>query len=743
MKNILAKLKGLMNKQAAIDHGEKLFLGVVGLFVLICLAGTSWSRYDKQPKEFQDKVEAGDRNIQASAFTKEKQDEYKPREILQDVQTLQSSLEPGRYDYQTNWFWPMYPTAIKITEPKWLAPIQPIADFGKAVIVELPPQQAPASAVETETVSTGKKGVSDDDEEFAVKRTTADPTARSSGPSSAPAAGALSEGLPVSGKSSSGSGYQNMLSGGSGMDGASSGTSTSRVNAHGNRFVSVRAVFPLGDQLDELVKAMHEQKQKVASSVNFLDFEVERQVALPGNQPWTGAWEKVDLQATLDLLDRIEFDTDLVDPAFTDNVFTMPLPRRVIGRWKGKVTDWASHPLIKTLTDEQAEIQAQLNARLVEEAAVKKSEDKFGKRGFATKVHDARGLRGQAMGSGSMNSMMTDMTKMYSSGEATAFNPSFSGTGMQDLAGGMAGFSDQMNRNGDGRMSKYLLFRYFDFQVTPGNAYRYRVRLTLVNPNFKRPVEELVDESIAAGEVRVTPWSEPTQHIFVPEEQRMFLAKADKPRPDTGLPSANIDVYQWFSEAGTTIAAKVDKLQLGQFIGGLCKETEVYRPASETLNKEEVPVFTGSLLTDVAPAPIATGFDLTEHADLKLDEKRLKQWATADKALVVDRYGQLVILDTKSSIDERAIADGVVEKERSGIRARLSARPAADTTGGDFSSLSPSSSSGSGMREAMMPGAGGGNPLKKGAKLPSAKTSGKAKPKQSSGSSSGGSSNMN
>ena len=745
MKNFLAKLKGLMNKQAAIDHGEKLFLGVVGLFVLICLAGTSWSRYDKQPKEFQDKVEAGERNIQASAFTKEKQDEYKPREILQDVQTLQSSLEPGRYDYQTNWFWPMYPTAIKITEPKWLAPIQPIADFGKAVIVELPPDQAqpPASAVEIETASTGKKAASDDDDEFAVKGKTTDPTGRSSGPASAPAAGGLNDGLPVNGRSSSGSAYQNMLSGGSGMEGASSGTSTSRVNARGNRFVSVRAVFPLGDQLDELVKAMHEQKQKVAGSVNFLDFEVERQVALPGNLPWSGAWEKVDLQATLDLLDRIEFDTDLVDPAFTDNVFTMPLPRRVIGRWKGKVTDWASHPLIKTLTDEQAEIQAQLNARLVEEAAARKSDDKFGKKGFATKVHDARGLRSQAMGSGQMNSMMTDMSKLYSSGEATSFNPSFSGAGMQDLAGGMAGFSDQVTRNGDGRMSKYLLFRYFDFQVTPGNAYRYRVRLTLLNPNFKRPVEELVDESIAAGEVRVTPWSEPTQHVFVPEEQRMFLTKADKPRPDTGLPSANIDVYQWFSEAGTTIAAKVDKLQLGQFIGGLCKETEVYRPASETLNKEEVPVFTGSLLTDVAPAPVTAGFDLAEHADLKLDDKKLKQWATADKALVVDRYGQLAILDTKSSTDERALAESVVEKERSGIRARMSARPAAGPTAGDLSS-GPSSGAGMypGGMEGMMPGAGGGNSLKKGAKLPTAKkATGKGKSKQSSGSSGGSGSN--
>ena len=46
MKNLAAKLKGLNYKQAFIDHGEKVILSVIGLFVLICLAGTSWSRYD-------------------------------------------------------------------------------------------------------------------------------------------------------------------------------------------------------------------------------------------------------------------------------------------------------------------------------------------------------------------------------------------------------------------------------------------------------------------------------------------------------------------------------------------------------------------------------------------------------------------------------------------------------------------------------------------------------------------------
>lgn len=311
MKNFLAKLKAMDKKKAVVDHFEKGILGVVGLFVLVCLGGTSWSRYDKQPKDFQDKVEAGERNIQASAFTVEEQAKYKPLDIMGFVQTLQSPLEVSRFNYSTDWFWPMYPTAIKITEPKWLAPVEPIADFGKAVIVEIPQDQLQSSKVAVEVADAGsaKKPVAtDDDDEFAVKRGANAPN--TSGGSGVGAAAETADAINVAGAANA---YKNLGGGGSGGSGTSAmmnmnmmgtgsgmSTNTNMVNARGNRFVSVRAVFPLGDQIEELAKSMHEQRQKAADFVNFLDFEVERQVALPGDKTWSGPWEKVDLQATLD-----------------------------------------------------------------------------------------------------------------------------------------------------------------------------------------------------------------------------------------------------------------------------------------------------------------------------------------------------------------------------------------------------------------------------------------------------------
>jgi hypothetical protein len=513
--------------------------------------------------------------------------------------------------------------------------------------------------------------------------------------------------------------YQKMIGSGVGGSGSGGGQSGPTINSRGTRFIAIRSVFPLGEQLDEFVRAMHETKQRAAELVDFMDFEVQRQVALPGNQPWSGEWEKVDFQATLDLLERVDYDTEVVDIAWTDAVFTMPLPRRVIGTWK----KWASHPLIKAMSDEQIELQTQTLQKMIEDQeAMKKAEKKKG--GLSRSQVDGRALRGQ-FSNNQMQGMMQDVRKDLGSGNMTSFTGQFDSGSMKGMAENsmMGGFQDQMTRN-NGRMSKYLLLRYFDFQVNPGNAYRYRMRVTLRNPNFRRPVEELVQEETAQGEVRTTPWSDPTPPVYIQNDEHIFLAKADKAKLETGLPLAYLDVYQWFSEAGTTIAAKLEKLQLGQFVGGRPPKTEVFRPAQNTLRDEEIPVFTGSVLADVVAAS-TSDFDLSEHSDLGLDPKKLKQLGVVDKALLVDRFGQLVALDPKSSSDEQAQAQKVVENERRSIRAALKDRPETTVASSDLDRLRKSGGGGSTAAEAMSTQMGGGdmmqqfqsgnrNPLKKG-----------------------------
>ena len=68
-------------------------------------------------------------------------------------------------------------------------------------------------------------------------------------------------------------------------------------------------------------------------------------------------------------------------------------------------------------------------------------------------------------------------------------------------------------------------------------------------------------------------------------------------------------------------------------------------------------------LADIVAAPFPE-LDPIEHADLKVDAKKLKNLGTVDKALLVDRYGQLVTLDPKSATEELSQSEQTIEKQR-------------------------------------------------------------------------------
>ena len=56
-------------------------------------------------------------------------------------------------------------------------------------------------------------------------------------------------------------------------------------------------------------------------------------------------------------------------------------------------------------------------------------------------------------------------------------------------------------------VGRLYLFRFLDFQVEPGMAYRYRVKMVLRNPNFKRAYDEVENEAFTKKETCETDWS--------------------------------------------------------------------------------------------------------------------------------------------------------------------------------------------------------------------------------------------
>jgi len=94
-----------------------------------------------------------------------------------------------------------------------------------------------------------------------------------------------------------------------------------------------------------------------------------------------------------------------------------------------------------------------------------------------------------------------------------------SGVGGNSGAGGIGGVGDMGGVGGMGGgdlwrvytkksptvmvEAKYRLFRYFDFTVEPDKSYQYRVRLAVLNPNFRMNDQFLEDETITT---KLTPY---------------------------------------------------------------------------------------------------------------------------------------------------------------------------------------------------------------------------------------------
>ncbi len=114
----------------------------------------------------------------------------------------------------------------------------------------------------------------------------------------------------------------------------------------------------------------------------------------------------------------------------------------------------------------------------------------------------------------------------------------------------------------DRDIPKYLLLRFFDFDVQPGRQYRYRVQLLLHNPNYGVPQSLLEDEKHGKEQyVRSDQpeWSEPTEPILVPPDSRIIAGRVLPPTRPTidPLPQQGwIKIEQWWPPNGREASEK-------------------------------------------------------------------------------------------------------------------------------------------------------------------------------------------
>lgn len=645
-------------KAAMINHVEKGIFALVLLIVLGSLAGARWSPYPGTPGEINQKVATSENNLKSHTWPEDEKEKFplvKPDSLVD--RALYASIDPRPLESSIELVIDPLSSDEPVREPT-LKSLESLIATSSRVFLQIADD---LGAEETDAKSPEEEKKDENDDLLDELRV------RDRG-RMAQAGGALggygaSYGgyeeyaveLTDSAYMAGGSGYGGVGYGGPGAGEAGYGGGMAqqrpRLNGQGFHFVSVRAVFPLRDQISKFADATNQSYSQAAANFDIIDFELQRQVGQKGSNQWPEneeSWEPVDINVVKDILDQSAgFEPDVVSSVVTNSVITMPLPMRISGEWRNQAT----HDRIKNfvLTPEQVQMEMDLNRAMLQQAVESKKEMRqttIRRGGFSDLQFDSRELQGALMGSENIYAMGGyDGGEGYGGGgaggmmrggaattarnrrtqQAQASNNPFDQL-ISKLAEGSEKPEDREKAIRDWIKERasvdgeLLLFRYLDFSVEPGKTYRYRARLILRNPNFGKRIADAGGLAhVVAGETRTTEWSNITDPVTVQEDTYYFLTRVNEPRgANRLLPSAQLDVFHWDSKYGTMVN-KAFEVRMGQPVADQVK-AEVIDAAGQKVEKDFDYAFnSGNFLVDaVEDLTIDRNFHSNDRMDPKL-----------------------------------------------------------------------------------------------------------------------------
>ena len=696
MKDLMGKIKGFEYKAFFLRHGEKVGMGFTGLLVLICLVMTSWVGYAKTPQEMEEAAQKMETQLRTNVWPEAKQAEFVVLGAEQQVARLETPIELSPFDYLVPMSPKLYAYRMPADEPEVLPPLNVMVHSG-VMAMALPAKMDEMTGEEEETpVKPAKPEKPRSNREKGGNRSgtlTMSPAMRGAGgpdddnPSTNPMAAMMG-----------------MMGGGMypGMGGGSMGGGAAR--SRGAWYNVVTAKVDRQKQIELLRAALHTDTAiEAAEFLEYYDFKIERQRAVPGPDPWTGPWVALNTKLSMDVLrdEAAYFEADLVPTENISQIFTSPLPGRLDIDWE---FDEVGHPDLPKLDDYERELElAQSAAALLLAGNEADSNAPQGPGGFANLQRDANSIRSAASsidGGAKMGEMMekymsnmgkrgpggaggpggpgsgpgrmsggpnsrggagaAGMNRMMPSGMSRpgSFPPgsmpsgsSYPGMGMSPMGGGMypgmGGMYPGMGGAGMGGVGSQgpnlLLFRYFDFEVEPGECYRYRIQLVIRNPSHEETFVSTPE--VANGETRSSKWSEPSSPAAVPKDIEYALVKVQKKAGRRE--GAALNVVQVDTAVGTLISDTLP-LTYGQYVGGTKKSTHL-NIAVPSLDEEDVTFNSKEILVDSIGGPVLSS---TAIQELGLSGKQAQKYGDGsplDQAITLNRFGELIPLDADSN----------------------------------------------------------------------------------------------
>ncbi|MEZ6055114.1 MAG: hypothetical protein R3C01_00275 [Planctomycetaceae bacterium] len=662
-------------KAFLISNGEKIALGVIAAIALFALATANWVPFNGNPADVATKIQNGTATFEGRTITPEDEKAWliaaadRPASVIR--QELLADVDPRTRQWAVKFAPSFRDISIPLREVQFSAPIELIATVGRRLFNEGQALSADTALADAGTATTTDPTKPTED----VKPSRPEGVgAIDENEFSRPAGGALGpDGMMLDSPTDilAAAPELQMMST-YGEDGLNEATLS--LNGKGRYFISVRAAFMVKDNIEEIMKACNVEESRAAGLFYPIDFVLERQVRQPDGS-WS-TWAPVDRSVAEGILEQSDgFAEETLPPALLNPALAMPLPALIIGGY-GKL---GVHPLVENyrLSPDQVRIQTDLVFNAMKKQSTLPPTQPVGPqrkaRGFSDYIFNTQEIMSGAMGAESQYTVNTNMEMgMMPSPNRPTRPGARAGApldGRQQLSeAAMALMADEINKERDPTKQKklredfeklvaanvsaignVLLFRYLDFAVEPGKAYRYRARVVMANPNYGRRPSDAEDSSVVEGEERLTGWSNVSNAPEI-ERQTWYFVNQFDPRRERVL----FNFVHYDLNYGTDVTndyerkdkGKIERLAVafGEPIGGDLT-VPLLDPAKNKFDDTEYSFESGDLLVDGLED---ITLDKNTHPDLKMVVGSAKSLQLTEPVLVVKTDGSLATVDTFS-----------------------------------------------------------------------------------------------
>jgi hypothetical protein len=395
----------------------------------------------------------------------------------------------------------------------------------------------------------------------------------------------------------------------------------------GLRWVSIVATFNHRAQRDLFSRALKLEPSDPLTSPDYARVDVERQ-SLNDDGQWSD-WDPVDraeLEKIQSVLTKIEDETELVQQDAVLKALVDPLPFLEIGYWVGtQVPALVPKQTAKLLAARNDPNQKPPTTGAPDQAP---GTNPYGRGGQSEAQRRGGGMSGYG-------NQLRGMMSRGGGGEAGRRMGGGAAGGRVGDEGGIGSMgASRGTANYPTSDAETILVRAIDYTVEPDSIYRYRLRVVVNNPNFKR--ENVTPGADNSSKELFGPWSDPSSEVAVPADVATYARAKTPAGNDRAGDQVQFQVVRFDPQKGYIISRTFDHAP-GQIVGELQSAPLPKDDPKGGVESKSIDFVSRQVLLDTDGGDRQLGVLGPNHANKRL--------ASPAHALVMRADGLLVVRD--------------------------------------------------------------------------------------------------